>query len=389
MIEYLGLFIFVILVIYLVFRAYIKIKYPFWSTQPVNHSYNLFPTKGRIINELPPLNKYVNLVDIKTLNLDTIDDTTKTRICNFIPYANKTSIIPYLEGSNYSSYISIYKKPKMLFDIKKNNIQEPAMYIDEYISVITARILHITLKGIKTFPLYYVDNLCANKKDEIDIDNECEMIATHLYNVSRFQRKVVTFLFNSASVSSGSSVPLTTFVTLEYDISQFHFIPFPIGSVALIEITKKNISLFTHYIHQYNPFNCVILPELSNIQHLIKTDNLFIYGIIQNRELIAVYIFKKQHTAFVCVASSYIYGLMTNIFVSTVFVIGFHQALQQIHKRDKTINKIMINNISHNSCIIENERRMNIRNTCEYSSAFFLYNYGCDTYPPSECFFIY
>ena len=377
MIEYLGLFIFVILVIYLVFRAYIKIKYPFWSTQPVNHSYNLFHTQGRIINELPPLNKYVNLVNIKTLNLDTIDETTKTHICNFIPYATKTSIIPYLEGSNYPSYISIYKKQKMLFDIKKNNIQEPAMYIDEYISVITSRILHITIKGVKTFPLYYLDNIRTNKRGDI----EYEMIATHLYNVSRFQRKVVTFLFNSASVSS---VPLTTFVTLEYDISQFYFIPFPIGSVALIEMTKNNISLFTHYIYQYNQFNCVVLPELSNIQHLIKTDNIFIYGIIQNRELIAVYIFKKQHTAFVCVASSYIYGLITNI-----FIIGFHQALQQIHKRDNTINKIMINNTSHNSCIIENSSRMNIINICEYSSAFFLYNYGCNTYPPSECFFIY
>ena len=348
----------------------------------------------RISYDLPPINKYVNLVDIKTHDFASIDDTTKTRVCNFYKSycidINKSYGIDfnpaYLEGSNYPSYISIYKKPKMLFE--KNSI-EPAMYIDEYISTITARILHITLKGIKTIPLYYVGNLCCHSTRTNVAD---EMIATHLYNVSRLQRKVVTFLFRQApttaneivsATSANGIVPLTTFITREYDISHFYFMPFPIGSVALIEITKKNISLFTHFINQYKNFDCIVLPEISNIQNTIHTGNMYIYGIIQNREMISAYVFKKQRNdTVVCVASSYIHGLMPDI-----FIIGFLQALSQIYKRDDKLKRIMIENTSHNASIVE-YANANAAFINEYSSEYFLYNYGCYTYKPGECFLI-
>jgi len=405
LLESLSIFIFCILLIYLLLCGYIKIKYPFWSTQPVYHSYSFIPPQGRISYELFAINKYVNLVDIKTFNVEAMDDTMIIRVCNFIKtykktkqistkqiltkqILTKTNIMGDLECSNYQSYITIYKKPKMLFDKHNNN---SFMYIDEYISVITARILHMTLKGIKTIPLYYIDNLCVHQ-DHRKKGIAPEMIATHCYNMSRLQCKVVTYLLCGSSSSSDMDaiVPLTTFITREYDISQFYFMSFPIGSVSLIEITKKNISLFTHFIHQHNKFNCIILPEISNIQHLLKTGNIYIYGIIQSRELISIYIFKKisknidSDSTMNCIASLYIDGLSSDI-----FIIGFNQALQQISKRDNTIKRIMIENTSHNASIIEYAKRINIRIICEYPSAFFLYNYGCYSYQPSECFFIY
>jgi len=275
----------------------------------------------------------------------------------------------------------------MLFDIKKNDTHEPAMYVDEYISVITARILHITMKGIKTFPLYYVSNLKSRVKGSHVKGShvkgiEEEIIATNFYNVSRYQRKVVTFLFDDAAAGevagAGAIVPLTTCIIREYDMSHFKFIPFPIGSVSLIEITKKNISLFTHFIHQNNSFSCVILPELSSIQHLLTNENFYIYGIIQNKELVSVYVFRDT----MCIGSIYNY----RIIAPTIFVIGFYQALCQIYKRDNTIQKITINNTSHNSYILQYVANANVLR--EYSFNYFLYNYGCKTMMPNECFLL-
>ena len=78
-----------------------------------------------------------------------------------------------------------------------------------------------------------------------------------------------------------------------------------------------------------------------------------------------------------------------NALSSDIFIIVFNQALQQIGKRDNTIKRIMIENTSHNATIIEYAKRINILIICEYPSAFFLYNYGCYSYQPSECLFIY
>ncbi len=422
--EYLGVFICIIIAIYLVLCAYIKIKFQFWSIQPVFHIYDFMywiKPPGIINYELPTINKYINLVDIKTLHIKDLDDTNTTYLCNFIKthylqdkkikyLPTKSNIMSYLEDS--PSYVTIYKKSKMLFDKKKLNFKPnqnenqsenivatnddttPIVYTDDYISAITARILHITMKGIKTFPLYYVDNLCVHS-DHRKKGIASDVIATHYYNICKLERKAVICLFKREG-DLNAIVPLSVFVNYVYDISHFYYMPFPIASVSLIEITKKNISLFIHFIHQHNKFECIVLPDVSCIERWIQTENMYIYGVIQNNELISVYIFKKQSLWFYdnanqkncqsidCIASLYIDGLSSDI-----FIIGFNQSLHQINKRDNTVKRIMIENTSHNACIIEYATRIQIPIVYEYPSAFFLYNYGCYSYKHSECFFIY
>lgn len=406
MYYYLGIIVFCILLIYLVICAYIKIKFAFWSSQPVFHIYDFWyfiRPPGQISYVPPAISKYVNLVNISTTKFEDINDTSITQVCNFIrthylqtKYAtylpSKSNIVGYLEGSNYPSYVSIYKKPKMLFDIK--NSENPSMYIDDYISVMTARILHLSIKGVPTRPLYYIDHLCvnpANRKKGI----APEMIATTYYNISRYQRKVNTYLFKKEG-DLNAIVPLTTYITYAYDILQsFPFIQFSNGSFSLIEITKKNISLFTHFIFQHNKFTCVIVPEISNMYSLLKSENMYVYGIIQNKtELVSVYIFKKNSLWFEnntvqiidCIAS-----LSNEFLMPEIFIIGFTQALHQIYKRDNTIRRIAIENISHNSKIISGvSSSTSTRNILyQYPSAFFLYNYACYSHSSNECFIVY
>lgn len=431
MLTYLGLFIFFIIIIYLILCAYVKIKFHFWSVQPVFHIYDIMywikPPK-HINTGLPEINKYVNLVDIQTINTESLDDTTTTRICNFINsyylrkdkikyLPTKSNIMSYLNNSNYPSHVSIYKKSKLLFDKPpldfKSAITDPHFTekkaltsaiektypVDEYISVITTRILHITMKGLKTIPLYYVDNLCVHP-DYRKKGIAPEMIATHYYNLSRLQRNVNTYLFKREG-ELNAIIPLTTFTTYGYDISMYapHLLPvFPTNAISLMEITEKNLRLFTYFMKEYNKFDCIILPEISNIVNLLKTENYYIFGIFQKDTLYAVYVLKKQSVWFDesspnikndnkttttqtvdCIAS------LSNC-SEELFVIGFKQVLQQIQKRDKTVSKIIIENTSHNNILINNAKTGAI---IQYPTAFFLYNYGCYSYPCSDCFFIY
>ena len=85
-----------------------------------------------------------------------------------------------------------------------------------------------------------------------------------------------------------------------------------------------------------------------------------------------------------CIASLNMQGVSNDI-----FIIGFHQALQQIYKSDNTIKRVMIDNTSHNIMLIEYANSIYIPIVNQYPSAFFLYNYGCYSFKPSECFFIY
>jgi hypothetical protein len=71
-IPYVFLVLFLVL---LMIAAYIKIKYRFWTLQPVYHVYDFhyfFYRYGIIMNELPEKNKYCNFYQIKTLEFSKV-----------------------------------------------------------------------------------------------------------------------------------------------------------------------------------------------------------------------------------------------------------------------------------------------------------------------------
>ena len=85
MYKILYLFIFIICCIILV-AGYIKIKFQFWSIQPVFHVYDfyyyLFPV-GIISSCLPEKNKYCNFKNIETINYANLSELKITLFTNF------------------------------------------------------------------------------------------------------------------------------------------------------------------------------------------------------------------------------------------------------------------------------------------------------------------
>jgi len=60
-------FIFLFIILFLLIRAYLRIKHSFWSIQPVIHSYDvfkLFYKSGIIKKELPEINKYCDFINL-------------------------------------------------------------------------------------------------------------------------------------------------------------------------------------------------------------------------------------------------------------------------------------------------------------------------------------
>ena len=158
-----------IIVLYLLIKAVFKIKFHFWSIQPVFHIYDIhhWINPYKLVDpELPSMNKYVNIIDIKTKSVDDLSEKEITNFCEFLKKyylrTKKTEYLPeikhvmeYLKSSNHPSFVSIYTEPKLVIN------QENIVTDKDILSVISARPLHVSIKGQKTFPTYYVDNLCV------------------------------------------------------------------------------------------------------------------------------------------------------------------------------------------------------------------------------------
>jgi hypothetical protein len=161
------LYIYIILtfiLIILISVSYIKIKFPFWNIQPVFHYYNIlywFKPPGIIYPQLPCANKYVNLININTRNIDNINNSELQKISNFIKnyylknknihYSPESKhIFEYLKSNNHPSYVSVYNNNELLFEndtISNKKEIETLLLIMQiiyvFILVIEKKVLHL------------------------------------------------------------------------------------------------------------------------------------------------------------------------------------------------------------------------------------------------------
>jgi len=289
----------IIIVLFLIVSLYIKIKYRFWTLQPVFHKYNLLYRIGkkmRIITETVTMNRYVNIIDIKTQKVSEITKTERERIVDFIKthlvqtniftYSPKEiNIFPYLEYSNHCSCISIYNRPT--YAVNNNSIQP----IKEYIGLLTGRPVNVIIKKNRV-ATYYLDNLSIDTGYK-ENDTTCKLIQTHIYNTLKINNKIKTFLFkhyNKPPILKS----LTSFYIVGYDITKLPTPKTIHASYSFIELGTLHFSILHSFVqNQIKLYDCVIIPELSNIYSLIKTKNIILYGSIKDGELIALYIFKN------------------------------------------------------------------------------------------------
>lgn len=384
---------FIILVIYTLLIAYIKIKYRFWSIQPVFHVYNwfyiLFPP-GIINHHLPEKNKYTNFKDIQTLDCNGLTDLQKQNIKHFICLhylqnndnifsPSSKNIFPYFECHTQVSYVSAYYEKEFIQHLKNGTTEE----MPRLIGMITSRPLYVSIQnGSKdaAFCAYYVDYLCVDKaKRKQSIASQ--LIQTHHYNQSHRNKKISVSLFKREDELTGI-VPLCAYDTYGFHVTTWvQPTPLPV-MLTLLEITPSNFFILMNFLKENSKlFDIIINAEPSNIIELIKTKNIFISAIMEENNIVAVYFFRKTCTyiekdleVLSCFASI---NLMNDL---EIFAHGFKISFWKIANENK-FGFCAIENISHNSYIINNLLNKN-KPYIISPTAYFFYNFA---YPTFNC----
>jgi len=170
-------FIGAIVLLIILFFIFIRIKFRFWAVQPVYHFYDIyywFFNVGIIRHELPEKNKYTNFREIETLKMDKVSDVKLTDFIDiiqlnylrndsntFVP--EKENIMPYFEGHNSPTFLSLFWQPDVLIDTKTNKTIATKILIGAITSrPLTVTIYKTNINFIK-FDVFYVDYLCVKK----------------------------------------------------------------------------------------------------------------------------------------------------------------------------------------------------------------------------------
>ena len=391
---------FIILSIMLFF-IFVRLKYKFWALQPVFHFYDVyywFINVGVIRKDLPEKNKYVSLKKIKTFEYEKIDELTKKQIVTLIRLnyfrnnenkydPKEENIVPYFIGHNTKIFWSYFIEPELLIDNKTGKTIEE----NKIIGVMTSRPLHVKINSSRKdseFDVYYVDYLCVNKnwrKKNI----APQLIQTHEYNQSHNNKKISVSLFKREEELTGI-IPLTVYKTYCFNMKNWGPPEQLNAKITILTGDKQNMYYLYNFINEVkNNWDIVIYPEISNVMELVSTNNLFVKMLVIDGNIEAVYIFRKTCTyiekdkeIISCIAS-----VNGPILTREEFIKGFKVSLWSIIKDHNNFRYLTMEDISDNTCIINN---ICIRTHPMVISpmAYFFYNFAYSPFKSEKCLII-
>ena len=386
----------IILLIFFTIYAYIRIRFGFWAIQPVFHVYDIgyyFYKPGILQVDLPEKNKYTNFKNIDTTLYSELSKTKIKKIVDFIRLhylknkenvfsPKEENIVPYFQGHNTKSFVSIYNQDTLLYDLKKGTtIQDMKM-----ISVFTTRPIHIIINNGDTdakFDAYYVDYLCVDKsyrKKGI----APQMIQTHHYNQRRLNKNISVSLFKREDELTGI-VPLCVYSTYGFSVDKWTKPPDILAIYKLVEITHQNFHFLYDFIKTHNKeFDILMISEITNIIELIKTKNIFIYVIIVEDKIISAYFYRK--TCVFVEKNMEVLACIGSICKceDDLFIQGFKISFWKI-AAENYFGFCAIENISHNHVIIDN-LILKTKPLIISPTAYFFYNFVYSTFSSKKVF---
>jgi hypothetical protein len=373
-------------IIYILSVAFIKMRFRFWSKQPVFHIYNLFywiwPC-GIIEHGKPHKTKFYD-TKVLTSNFVDVSAEKKALFYTFIKshFLNnkreiynppKFAVLDYFNGHNRISHLSLQ------FELSTKNPD-----VTKIVSAMTSRPLNAILNNNEV-KVDYVDFLCVHKEDRKKGLAQ-KIIYSHYYNARKCDGGPV-FLFKREGIIN-FIVPLTVYNANVFSLKYLKHpnLELPNNIVCHL-INDANFSLFLHFFGEIKKnFKCCITPEPSHIKHLVSKKLLFICLIMEGQVPVGVYIYRTPFTSYKgkqsieCIASYYKIGYYD------VFIKSFRNTMVLIN-HEYPVDILIMENISNNNDII-NHLLKTTPVLWKCPMAYFLYNFAYRPFFSTDVFLI-
>lgn len=308
-------FIALILSLLATFKLWFRLRYPFWSRQPVFHMHNLWwwlSPVGTISRVPPGLDRFVKLSEISNYKFTELPDSLmhrhvgfirnfymNTRSCQYHP--GMSSYAPYFQGHSFPCFVSQYTRPHRLYDAPT---RANVCTLDEIMGIMTTRPVFMCTGGRRR-PVYYVDYLCVHSKHR-GKDIATSLIHTHHYHQRNKEPKIHVSLFKREGVLM-KTVPLCTFPTCTIEGKTITYIDHDLGKSAgdlRRGLTATILDEDKAYVLEdaigtvCRRDGCVIVAGPQNMRRLLSTGNIHAVLATANGERVAVFFFRDQTCTF-------------------------------------------------------------------------------------------
>jgi hypothetical protein len=394
----------IILFIIIGIFAFIKIQYPFWSAQPVFHSYDFWRrfsfTFFYIQNGFPIKTKFCDpkrclSIPYSEMNDDSIKKTIDIIQCYYIPSdrvivtMNKSGLNAIMTGHSNPSYVTFYNESDFSIEYDASgltNILEKPLPVGCILSKPTR--LFINTKGkMLEYAIYSWDYLCVHR-DYIKKNISRNLIQTAEYNQRIKNPEILGTIFKKEGSICDGVVPLVEFKTFIFYLRNVKLSPLP-PKFTVTRILNENVGLFSDFLYgithpkriigeenAQSPFFIMSIPEMGSINAMFLSENMYAY-LLQNAEHIyGLYIFKDAKINYEDVENGNLLECVfsvSNTEMDGLFFSGFLNSLRAILNLQKKYKMIMFNDLSHNAKILD-KWRWKYTPVFENKAAYYAYN---------------
>ncbi len=362
-------------IILLIIIAYIsyKVKYGYWTKQPVFHYHNIFywyNPPGVIEKGNVEISKYYN-PQIEFIESDKITTEKKELFAlllksHFMPYKGE-KYAPTTEGVMNS--FQCHNRPSyILLNYDKKTL----------ISALASIPINIYFNGNKQ-EIYYADFLCVHPKYRKQgvAQRIINTLTTNHRLKDKANKRNTSILFKREGKSM-LIVPLTIYKNYVFDIVNWdknvNFNDFPF--IQLIKLTKQTAHLLLELLKKsVYKFDCVVAQDMSHIMYLCEKNEFIITLLLVNKKAVGFYVFRDPYITYDGDKSIEMIASYNDDTTNEIFALGFLNSIKYLNDSTK---KIIMTDSGHNNIIL-NIILKKYEIITVLMGSYYFYNYA--TYP--------
>lgn len=369
------IFYIILSIIILIIIGYItyKVKYGYWTKQPVFHYHNIFywyNPPGVIEKGNVEISKYYN-PQIEFIESDKITTEKKELFAlllksHFMPYKGE-KYAPTTEGV-MNSFQSHNRPSYIALNYDKNTL----------ISALASIPINIYFNGNKQ-EIYYADFLCVHPKYRKQgvAQRIINTLTTNHRLKDKAHKRDTSILFKREGKSM-LIVPLTIYKNYVFDIVNWdknvNFNDFPF--IQLIKLTKQTAHLLLELLKKsVYKFDCVVAQDMSHIMYLCEKNELIITLLLVNKKAIGFYVFRDPYITYEGDKSIEMIASYNDDTTNEIFALGFLNSIKYLNNSTK---KIIMTDSGHNNIIL-NIILKKYEIITVLMGSYYFYNYA--TYP--------
>jgi len=372
---------------FLLWFVWVKIRYPFWSTQPVRHTYDWIKKPG-ILHAILPKTKFYDPILVTTRFAELLSISEKEDLCRLLQshWIPSDQLFCSIQAADFDVYLAGHcGKPVVSVLHERVYASTDATPHTNLLGMVCSTPVWFHRRDEAAVKIAFQDYLCLRRENASRIRT---LFDTHEYNGRIMHPDIPVSVFKKEVERLEGVVPLVEYTCYTFYMRNRKLRHLP-AHFQLVRVHHANVDLLHDFVRMIPAagFDAAILPDIGAITARLESNQMYMYVLKRGEEVFGFYWFKNAYVnwdADELGATLHLVASYQNTENMDLFCLGFSHSLKGILRENRNYRMLMLDGLGSNGGIVDVWRKTHdviVETPCAY----YLYNWGMETVEKEKC----